>query len=63
MNPWLAAAILVPMVVDGFVQLLTKYESNNSRRFLTGLLFGFGLYTLFAHSSLAAFWYGYSLVQ
>lgn len=63
LNPWVAAGLLVPMVVDGFVQLLTRYESTNTRRFATGFLFGVGLYTLFAYSVLAAFWFGYGLMQ
>lgn len=29
----------IPMVVDGFHQRLTSYESNNLKRFLTGVLF------------------------
>jgi len=32
---------MVPLVVDGGVQLLADYESNNSMRLGTGLLFGF----------------------
>ena len=43
-----AFLILVPMVVDGLVQMFTSYESNNRRRFITGFLFGFGLMMLFA---------------
>ena len=38
--------IMVPMVVDGFVQRFTSYESNTRRRFITGFLFGFGLMML-----------------
>ena len=45
---WIAIAILIPMVVDGLVQMFTAYESNNGRRFITGVLFGFGLVMLFA---------------
>lgn len=47
--------LLVPMVADGFVQLLTKYESTNGRRFVTGALFGFGLFMLLAISTIASF--------
>lgn len=60
---WLAAVLLVPLVVDGFVQLLTPYESTNPRRFVTGLAFGFGFLTLFVHSCLAAYRFGYSLTH
>ena len=45
---WVAIVILIPMVIDGFVQMLTAYESNNRRRFITGVLFGYGLVMLFA---------------
>ena len=31
---------MFPMVFDGFLQLLTPYESGNIRRLLTGILFG-----------------------
>lgn len=37
------ALLLLPLVVDGGVQLVTRYESTNPRRVLTGLLFGYGL--------------------
>lgn len=33
--------IMLPMLIDGFTQLLTPYESNNLRRLGTGLLFGY----------------------
>lgn len=32
--------LMVPMVFDGFLQLLTPYESGNIRRLLTGIVFG-----------------------
>ncbi len=34
------AAMMLPMVADGFLQLLTPYESGNYRRLVTGFLFG-----------------------
>ena len=42
---------MVPLVVDGTVQLLTNYESNNYRRLITGFLFGIGLcnFVVIAH--------------
>ena len=43
---WLTLVIMVPMVADGFIQLKTQYESNNVRRFLTGLPFGYSLVAL-----------------
>ncbi len=32
--------MMLPLVIDGFVQRFTKYESNNRRRLITGILFG-----------------------
>lgn len=31
---------MLPLVADGFTQKLTAYESNNTRRLITGILFG-----------------------
>ena len=35
--------LMVPLIVDGFVQQLTSYESNNAKRLVTGFLFGMAL--------------------
>lgn len=43
-----AIFILIPMVIDGLVQMFTSYESNNQRRFISGFFFGFGLIMLVA---------------
>lgn len=32
--------LMIPMLFDGFLQLLTSYESGNLRRLFTGILFG-----------------------
>lgn len=32
--------MMLPLVIDGFLQRLTSYESTNIRRLLTGILFG-----------------------
>ncbi len=40
---WLMAVIMIPMIADGLIQGLTKYESTNRRRLITGVLFGFGI--------------------
>ena len=42
---WLACGLLLcaPLIADGFLQLLTPYESTNFKRVLTGVPFGFGL--------------------
>ena len=50
--------LMLPLVIDGFVQLKTGYESNNIRRLWTGILFGYGLFTLFIISSAFALRYG-----
>ncbi|MDR2967796.1 MAG: DUF2085 domain-containing protein [Methanobacteriaceae archaeon] len=39
----LAILLIIPTAIDGISQLLNKRESNNSSRFLTGLLAGLGL--------------------
>lgn len=31
------------MLGDGFLQLLSSYESNNEKRLITGLLFGYAV--------------------
>lgn len=51
----LALLLLVPMILDGVIQLKTTYESNNRRRFLTGFLFGYGLVMLFVITSIMTF--------
>lgn len=42
---WLACGMLLclPLIADGFLQLLTPYESTNLKRVLTGIPFGLGL--------------------
>lgn len=58
---WAAVVLLLPLMVDGLVQLLTPYESTNLRRVITGILFGYGFCSLFVISSAAAYWFGYGL--
>lgn len=41
-SPWFIFLFLVPGLLDGFVQLKTKYRSNNFKRLITGILLGFG---------------------
>lgn len=52
---------LLPMVIDGTVQRFGKYESNNTRRFLTGLLFGYAFIYLFFMSVAYAYRLGFNL--
>jgi uncharacterized membrane protein len=44
--PSLAVSLLlmIPLVTDGFLQLLTDYESRNSIRLVTGVLFGVAVF-------------------
>lgn len=56
-----ALALLLPLCLDGAAQALTRYESRNSLRFVTGLLFGFGLLVLAVRSVLAAAGLGYGI--
>lgn len=58
LNPVFCAVLLIPMIIDGFMQSLTAYESNNLKRFITGVFFGYGLCMLFIISLIAAFNYG-----
>lgn len=53
-----SAVLMVPMLVDGFVQQLTSYESSNLKRVVTGFLFGYGLVMLFVLSAMAVFHLG-----
>ncbi|WP_097003224.1 DUF2085 domain-containing protein [Lacrimispora sp.] len=54
-----ALIFLIPMILDGGIQLLTRYESTNIRRFFTGLFFGYGFFYLIAASLVATYWIGY----
>ena len=58
---WVALILMLPMLFDGFLQSLTKYESNNIKRCITGFLFGYGIITLFIISSLWVMSKGYTL--
>lgn len=59
---WIVAlCMLLPLCIDGFTQSLTKYESNNFKRVVTGAVFGYGLAVLFFISSGVAFRYGLEL--
>ena len=60
---WITLALMVPMIADGSIQMKTAYESTNPRRFLTGLLFGYGLMALFIISILATYKMGYRFGQ
>lgn len=59
--------LCIPLVVDGFAQKLTAYESTNAMRLLTGILFGIGLVGMFWSSTSfvynKGYWFGLSFVQ
>lgn len=38
---YILVILLFPMIIDGFIQLHTRYESNNLKRAITGILFGY----------------------
>ena len=46
-NFYLIILLWIPMIIDGLVQKHTSYLSNNRRRLITGLLFGFGYMYVF----------------
>ncbi|KZX13046.1 DUF2085 domain-containing protein [Methanobrevibacter oralis] len=46
-NFYLIIFLWIPMIIDGLVQKHTSYLSNNRRRLITGLLFGFGYMYVF----------------
>ena len=59
LNIKLAIFFMIPMVIDGGIQMLTKYESNNVKRFITGILFGYGLSTIWLITTIYAIKLGY----
>ena len=52
---------MIPLIIDGFTQALTSYESNNIRRFITGVLFGYGIFMLFVISTIIVFNFGVNI--
>lgn len=58
---WGLLVLMVPMVLDGGIQMFTSYESGNIRRLITGTLFGFALTDVFLLSTAAVFRYGMAL--
>lgn len=50
--------IMFPMIIDGFIQLKTSYESTNLKRLISGFLFGYGLCNLFIESIIFMFLLG-----
>lgn len=54
--------LMIPMILDGFIQISTKYESSNFKRFVTGLLFGYALMSLMIITTMMAFEFGLGLI-
>lgn len=55
--------LMIPLVVDGFIQLKTQYESNNSKRLITGILFGYALCNLFIESVIFTLLLGFNFAN
>lgn len=53
--------MMFPLVGDGMLQKITAYESNNIKRMITGLMFGFGAAQFFFMSLLVVYEFGYTL--
>ena len=45
----LSISFIFPLILDGGIQLLLNIISNNKRRFITVILFGFGIIQLIAN--------------
>lgn len=58
---WVCFLLMIPMVLDGCIQMWTSYNSTNRRRFLTGLFFGYALLMLIVVTSLMTIQYGMKL--
>lgn len=58
-----ALLLLIPTVLDGFIQLLTNYESNNFKRLTTGILAGVGIVYIFAFIASSAMTHGIWLAK
>ena len=46
---YMCVVMVVPLVLDGSLQYFFKIMSNNIRRFITGILFGFGIIQIIAY--------------
>ena len=57
----IAFLLMFPMIIDGFIQMFSKYESTNIRRFTTGFLFGIGLTTIFVTTTKISLSYGINI--
>ena len=62
-SPVALGFMLLPLIIDGCVQMWSQYESNNLRRLWTGILFGYAAIDLFLLSAYAAFCLGKQLAE
>lgn len=44
-NIILSLLFMIPLIIDGTLQFKTKYISNNIKRLLSGMFFGFGFFS------------------
>ena len=49
--------LIIPMIIDGWIQFIFKIESNNFRRFITGILGGIGIIYLFISIHIFTVWW------
>lgn len=54
-NIYICIAFLIIMFIDWYIQYLKIKESTNIRRFITGLLCGYGLFTIYIYIALLCF--------
>ena len=59
---WVGLLLTLPMTVDGSIQRMTRYESTNFRRLITGILCGYGFIAFEVAIHIAAFRFGSNLV-
>jgi len=48
--------MMFPLILDGFLQKLTTYESNNFLRLITGILFGIAFIFVFIYFHRSCVW-------
>lgn len=53
----------LPLIIDGTIQLFTKYESNNLKRVITGFLFGIALMFILVKIHFMAFGHALKIIS
>lgn len=59
----LAVLLMIPMIVDGILQLKTAYESRNIIRCITGLLFCYGFISFWVIGEIFSYGLGQSVKE